>query len=50
MAEKRTRFRLPPGSPSDGAQPQSPLETYLREIIETKLLTAEDDQILARND
>ncbi|MEI7457797.1 MAG: RNA polymerase sigma factor RpoD/SigA [Pirellula sp.] len=35
-------------SPKDGAQPQSPLETYLREINETKLLTAEDEQMLAR--
>jgi hypothetical protein len=31
-------------SPKDGAQLQSPLETYLREINETKLLTAEDEQ------
>jgi RNA polymerase primary sigma factor len=35
-------------SPKDGAQPQSPLETYLREINETKLLSAEEEQILAR--
>jgi RNA polymerase primary sigma factor len=35
-------------SPKDGAQLQSPLETYLREINETKLLTAEDEQMLAR--
>ncbi len=35
-------------SPKDGAQPQSPLETYLREINEMKLLTAEDEQMLAR--
>lgn len=35
-------------SPKDGAQPQSPLEIYLREINETKLLTAEDEQMLAR--
>ena len=35
-------------SPKDGTQPQSPLETYLREINETKLLTAEDEQMLAR--
>ncbi len=35
-------------SPKDGAQLQSPLETYLREINETKLLTAEDEQTLAR--
>lgn len=35
-------------SPKDGAQPQSPLETYLREINETKLLSAEDEQELAR--
>ncbi len=35
-------------SPKDGASPQSPLETYLREINETKLLTAEDEQQLAR--
>jgi RNA polymerase primary sigma factor len=32
----------------DGDQLQSPLETYLREINETKLLTAEDEQFLAR--
>jgi RNA polymerase primary sigma factor len=32
----------------DGDQLQSPLETYLREINETKLLTAEDEQMLAR--
>jgi RNA polymerase primary sigma factor len=31
----------------DGKQAQSPLETYLREINETKLLTAEDEQELA---
>ena len=35
-------------SAKDGAQPQSPLETYLREINEMKLLTAEDEQMLAR--
>jgi RNA polymerase primary sigma factor len=35
-------------SPKDGAQAQSPLETYLREINEVKLLTAEDEQMLAR--
>jgi RNA polymerase primary sigma factor len=35
-------------SPKDGAQPQSPLETYLREINETKLLSAEEEQMLAR--
>jgi len=35
-------------SPKDGAQAQSPLETYLREINEMKLLTAEDEQMLAR--
>jgi len=35
-------------SPKDGANPQSPLETYLREINEMKLLTAEDEQMLAR--
>lgn len=35
-------------STKDGAQPQSPLETYLREINEMKLLTAEDEQMLAR--
>ena len=32
----------------DGDQLQSPLETYLREINETKLLTAEDERMLAR--
>ena len=35
-------------SPKDGANAQSPLETYLREINEMKLLTAEDEQMLAR--
>jgi RNA polymerase primary sigma factor len=35
-------------SPKDGAQLQSPLETYLREINETKLLSAEEEQSLAR--
>ena len=35
-------------SAKDGVQPQSPLETYLREINEMKLLTAEDEQMLAR--
>ncbi|MEQ1828478.1 MAG: RNA polymerase sigma factor RpoD/SigA [Pirellula sp.] len=35
-------------SPKDGSQAQSPLETYLREINETKLLTADDEQMLAR--
>ncbi len=29
-------------------RPQSPLETYLREINETKLLTADDEKMLAR--
>jgi RNA polymerase primary sigma factor len=29
-------------------RPQSPLETYLREINETKLLTAEDERMLAK--
>jgi RNA polymerase primary sigma factor len=31
-----------------GLSPQSPLETYLREINETKLLTAAEEQALAR--
>jgi RNA polymerase primary sigma factor len=35
-------------SSREGAQAQSPLETYLREINETKLLSAEDEQQLAR--
>ena len=35
-------------SPKDGANAQSPLETYLREINEMKLLTADDEQMLAR--
>ena len=35
-------------SPKDGSSAQSPLETYLREINEVKLLTAEDEQMLAR--
>jgi RNA polymerase primary sigma factor len=35
-------------SPREGAQAQSPLETYLREINETKLLSADDEQQLAR--
>ena len=35
-------------SAKDGTQLQSPLETYLREINEMKLLTAEDEQMLAR--
>jgi RNA polymerase primary sigma factor len=34
-------------APNNGAQPQSPLETYLREINETKLLTAQDEKNLA---
>ena len=34
-------------SPKDGAQPQSPLETYLREINETPLLSADDEHELA---
>lgn len=33
---------------TEGDQLQSPLETYLREINETKLLTAEEEQSLAR--
>ena len=33
---------------TESDQLQSPLETYLREINETKLLTAEDEQMLAR--
>ena len=33
---------------TDSDQLQSPLETYLREINETKLLTAADEQMLAR--
>ena len=33
---------------SDDLQPQSPLETYLREINETKLLSAKEEQELAR--
>ena len=32
----------------DGSQPQSPLETYLREINETALLTAKDERDLAK--
>jgi RNA polymerase primary sigma factor len=32
----------------DGEAAQSPLETYLREINETQLLSAEDEQLLAR--
>ncbi len=35
------------GSSPVTAAPQSPLETYLREINETKLLTAQDEQDLA---
>lgn len=35
------------GSSPVTAAPQSPLETYLREINETKLLTAQDEQNLA---
>lgn len=33
---------------SDGVQPQSPLETYLREINETSLLSGEEERELAR--
>ena len=40
LSSRRTR--------PQGDQLQSPLETYLREINETKLLTAEDEQSLAR--
>lgn len=40
LSSRRTR--------PQGDQLQSPLETYLREINETKLLTAEDEQNLAR--
>jgi len=40
LSSRRTR--------TQGDQLQSPLETYLREINETKLLTAEDEQSLAR--
>ncbi|MFN9915837.1 MAG: sigma-70 family RNA polymerase sigma factor, partial [Pirellulaceae bacterium] len=34
--------------PSSEVSPQSPLETYLREINETKLLSAAEEQELAR--
>jgi RNA polymerase primary sigma factor len=42
MSTKTTRARRRPGG-----SVQSPLETYLREINETSLLTAEDEQELA---
>lgn len=40
-------FRLS-GRGKDDSSPQSPLETYLREINETALLSAEEEQTLAR--
>ncbi|MEY4565784.1 MAG: polymerase sigma factor SigA [Planctomycetota bacterium] len=40
-------FRLG-GRGKDDSSPQSPLETYLREINETALLSAEEEQTLAR--
>jgi RNA polymerase primary sigma factor len=45
LAEARYRARSRRGADS---APQSPLETYLREINETALLTAEQEQQLAR--
>lgn len=47
-SQHEEELRISRRRPKDSASAQSPLETYLREINETSLLTAKDERELAR--